>query len=396
MRIIGSGILLALAIGSAWFLSYPFETVLVVGLIGMSKVIGNLAGVAQGILNGFELMEFSRGAKIAERVVTTAVSIGLVWAGFGILYVGGAFVLGAIAQLLVAVGSYSYVSRARGISAIQFEVNFNLWYDIIIEAWPFIASSIFVFIYFDIDTIMISILIGQTEVGWYSGAYRLLTVFGFIPGAFMSAVYPVMSRFYDSSNDSLGIFFDKSLKYLLVIVLPLAVGTFIVADKAVLLIYGKEYVQSILVLQVLIWTQIAIFQNQVFSTMIASIDKQIVQPITTGLLALSNIILNFILIPIFGIIGAAVATVSTEFLGVILSLYWLHQFYRLPKYQDIFRIFATTSMMASILYVLDKFEASFVVLVLSGISVYCIGVYVFGVIDETDIEIFTSILPKIS
>jgi O-antigen/teichoic acid export membrane protein len=91
---------------------------------------------------------------------------------------------------------------------------------------------------------MLSLMKGDAAVGLYSAAYQLINALGFIPVAFTAALLPVLSRLHITGQDSLRFAYQKSFKYLLLVALPIAVATTLVADRIILGIYSSGFSEA--------------------------------------------------------------------------------------------------------------------------------------------------------
>jgi O-antigen/teichoic acid export membrane protein len=110
-------------------------------------------------------------------------------------------------------------------------IDFSLWKIIIIGSIPFALNALFGVLFFRIDTVMLSVLKGDAAVGIYSAAYVPMLALGVIPTVFIAAIYPVMSRYFVSSKDTLESFTSLSSKYMAIIGFPIAMGCFILAER---------------------------------------------------------------------------------------------------------------------------------------------------------------------
>jgi O-antigen/teichoic acid export membrane protein len=101
----------------------------------------------------------------------------------------------------------------------------------------------------------------------------------------------------------------------------MCIGGSILSEKLIIFMYGRDFIGSIDALKILIWTLLFIFTNYILGMTLNSINKQNINTINTLICVIVNIVLNSILIPLVGYIGAAIATVFTEatltFLGII-------------------------------------------------------------------------------
>lgn len=230
--------------------------------------------------------------------------------GYAITAIASVYVVAAAATMvcLSAIALWKFVTP-------KIEVDVAFWRTILRQAWPFALVSVFLTGYYWADSIMLSFMRGNEEVGLYNVAYRLLLTLGFIPQAYLSALFPVMSRLYVShisSEKPLSFILERSLKYMFIIAMPIALGTTLLAHRIVIQIYGPEYGPATRALQILVWTILVQFASSVFVVLFNSANRQRVVALYIGLTLLANVALNAILIPKFGLVGASIATVVTS------------------------------------------------------------------------------------
>ncbi len=139
------------------------------------------------------------------------------------------------------------------------------------------------------------------------------------------SIFPFMSRFSNNSNNLLEKAHEASFRFMLMISLPIAVFVTVFSKNIILLIYKDEFLQSSLALSILIWSVVFLFFNMLFANLLVAVGKEKVTAYTTGILAMVNIILNYILIPQYSYIGASIATVFTAFLGTAIYVYYIYR-----------------------------------------------------------------------
>ena len=328
-------------------LGYPRQTIKVVYLIALSVMFISFTGMFNSIFQAFEKMEYVSVGRILNSIFLLsgalfAINQGFSVVGFASLY----FFVSAI------VFGYSTLVCVWKFVLPKVEVDWKFWKPTLKEAYPFLLASIFSIIAFKIDIIMLSMMKGDVVVGWYSAAYKLIEVSMFIPAAFVGSIYPVLSNFHISSQESLKLTYQKSFKYLSIVGLPIAVGTTILADKIILIIYQSEFAQSIIALQILIWVIPIIFLTYLFGTMLSSINKQIISMKIIFIATIANIGLNLLLIPRYSYVGASMATVITELIPLILCFYFISKFIYKIQIHKVFAkpIIASITMGSFILF----------------------------------------------
>lgn len=298
-------------------LGYPEQTINVVYLLALSVVFNAFSVMFHSIFQAYQRMEFVTIGQVLSGVLRLVGALFVISQGLGIATLALVYLLASVVTL-----GYNSIVSAWKFAKPKIEVDFGFWKETLKQAWPFGLVVVFVAIYFWIDSVMLSLMKGDEVVGWYSAAYRMVLVLLLIPNAYFDSVFPVMSRFYVSSKQSLKFIYEKSVKYMLLLAVPIGVGTTLLADKAILLIFGAEYSHSIIALQIIIWSIAFIFVSGVFAQLFNSLNKQIIVAKVTGSCALLNVILNLILIPKYSYIGAGIATVVTQFIALALVFIW--------------------------------------------------------------------------
>ncbi|MBN1325911.1 flippase [Candidatus Falkowbacteria bacterium] len=254
-------------------------------------------------------------------------------------------------------------------------------------AVPFALAGIFARVYSYIDQILLSVLIGDKYLGWYEIGYKITFALQFVPAAFAAAVYPAMSHSFVNDKERLKIIFEKSIFLLLIFSVPAAAGIALLSDQIILLLYTSEFQPSILAMQIIIFSIIAMFLNYPIGSLLNSCDKQIVNTINVGIAMLLNIILNIILIPLYQHIGAAIACLICQFLLFILNLIWVPKIINYNwKYlliKTLKTIFSAILMSIAVIYL--KTYLNFIIVAIIGALLYGSIMYLIKGFTKEDI-----------
>lgn len=181
------------------------------------------------------------------------------------------------------------------------------------DGWPVLISSIAIILYMRVDQIMLGQLTTNYEVGIYSAASRLSEVFYFLPSIIVISLYPKLLQLRTSNPDQYKSRFQMLLDLLVLISLPVATFFTIYGSFVVQILFGHDYLKSANVLVIHIWASIPIFLGYASSRWLIAAGLQKIIFIQTISACVLNIILNSILIPDYGAIGAAIATVISQF-----------------------------------------------------------------------------------
>ena len=303
----------------------------------------------------------------------------IIYGNMGLLAFAYLYLIGSL-----FIFAYSFTITAMKFARPKFEIDKRFCKWLIKEGLPFWASFVFIKIYYDIDKVMLSMMVGDVVVGWYSAAYRLVVTLGFIPTAFIASIYPVTSRLFTSSKDSLKFATERAFKYLLIIGIPIGILTTELADKIILSVYGTGYAPSTIALQILVWSEVLIFINAVFGNLLNSINKQIIITYATAIAAILNVVMNLLLIPKYSFVGASIATVATEAFMFGFTFAWISR----SEYElHILSVMGKAAVAGSIMVIFIKYFVNSHILIPLSILIYFTIVYLSGGIDEIDVRI---------
>jgi O-antigen/teichoic acid export membrane protein len=370
------------AIGSA--LNYPSSTMQIVLVISMSLIIVSFSGIISSILQAYEVMEYLSLGSIIYNSTMLILALLAIHSGIDVYGFSYVYLISSIIFLV-----YYAVVALRKIPLPKWDIDFALWKYIVKEAIPFGLSLVFVRVYYYIDTVMISLMIlnPNEAMGWYNAAYRMVLVLAFIPVTFLGSIYPIMSNFYVTSDKYLGFIFERSFKYLMIIAIPIGVGTTLLGNQLILLIYGSDFVPSTIALQILIWSEVLIFLNAVFGNLFNSINRQGIVAKQTILATALNIILNLVLIPEYSYVGASAATVATQAFAFCFLMYFASQEgYSFPRVMilHLSKVLFACFVMALFIELLSGIPL--LLLILIAAIVYLIIIVLTGVTDKIDIQ----------
>ena len=238
-------------------------------------------------------------------ITSSAFKLALVFFGAQLLLFAFAHIFQAFISALCLVAFFTAKSK----------INFNRWKfskntakELFRQGWVIFLGSIFAVIYLKADQIMLKWIAGAQEVGEYSVAVTLSEGWYFIPVAIVTSFYPKLIKLKQTNPSR----FDKKLQQLLdlllIIALIVAIIVSLMAEDIILMVFGSDYVVSSTILVIHIWAGLFIFMRAAFSKWILIEDMLIFSLITQGAGAVVNIVLNLWLIPLYGGIGAAYAT----------------------------------------------------------------------------------------
>ncbi len=215
-------------------------------------------------------------------------------------------------------------------------------------------------IYAQLDIVLLQLFRNFQMVGWYSAANKYIDAVAWIPQSAMGAVFPALAVLSVSGKERLAYAFEKSYKMLAILALPLAVGMVLTADSLVHATRGFD--QSIDALRLLAPSIVFLFVNNAFIYTLTAMNRQAdFTRLSLASLAL-NIVLNLILIPLYGYLGAAAASSLTE-LGLFLGGWWLlrRHLAALPVLRSVTRVLASGALMGAVVFVIRSWTLLLVI-----------------------------------
>ncbi|MFC1917795.1 flippase [Chloroflexota bacterium] len=372
-------------------IGYPQETVIVVYLIAVSVLLDEFSLLFYGIFQAHERMEFVTIGQVTAHALRLIGAVVVINQGFDIIVFGYLYIFASLTVFLF--NSFVAFWKYRGFGL---GIDPGFWRHLLKNSWPFGLLIVFGTIIYWIDTVMLSVMKGDEVVGWYNASYRVILFLLFVPTAYFYAVFPVMSRFFVSSREALRFTYEKSVKYMSILALPIAIGTTLVAGKTILLIFGDGYTESIIALQVLVWSVLFIFISSIIAQVFSAQNRPKVVAAVTGLCAAANIILNIILIPRYSYVGAGVATVITEFLALLLLFVWSLKanfgFNPAKVFLLSLKIIVSSAVMGIAVFYLDSIDLWWQVII--GASVYFGVLLLLRGLDRDDFRLMLQVIKR--
>ena len=339
----------------------------------------SLSGLLQGVFQAFGKTKYQALGNIIYSLILLIFVFITIYFKLGLIFIACSYVLSFLILFI-----YSYKNTLKHITIPKFEIDYNFCKKAVKLSIPFALTGFFYTIYFSIDTVMLSYLSGDYATGIYNASYKIITVLTTFFPVYQAVVFPLMSKLFEGSNDLLKLSYVKSVKYLLLIIMPITLGISLYATPLVTLIYGNDYLMSGPVMQVLVWTVCFLFVNGAASTLLNASNKEVSVTKIYCVAALFNVCLNLVLIPSYSYHGAALATVLSEILICILMVYVVRNTPYCPDksiFKDIFKIILASVVM---FVVLDFTGLNMWFGIIVGIIIYSVCILGFRTLDDED------------
>lgn len=369
-------------------LGWSSKLITITLLISFENLIKSYHSVLFSSFQAHEKMKYQAITNTILNILTLVFIIIVTFTDFALTGIAIAYI---IANFIALVYELYALKKHTILPKLSFDFSF---YKVLLKAGlPFALTGLFYSIYYSIDLVMITQFSTTYATGLYNSAYKLIIVLTLFYTIYSSVIFPVMSKLFKNEKDLLNFSFNKSIKYLTLVTIPISVFTMFYGYDLIG-IYGAEYIEAGGVLKILIWTVCFLFVNGACSLILnASHQEYSVTKIYT-IAALFNIVLNLFLIPKYSVYGASFSTVLSEILILILELYMLKKINQLPDRHliyDIIKICVASTILGIVLYALNL---NLWIAMIVSIIVYFIAIFILRIIDNDDKLIIKQILGK--
>ena len=348
----------------------------------ISMILDSFTYTFFSVSRGFHNLKYESISSVIFQLIVLVFGGLALYFNYGVL---AAMLVLALASIFNFFFSWFIVRRKIGVR-LHLAFNKQTVYEMLFISWPFAVYAIFQKLYTYLDSVLLSQLAGDVQVGLYQVAFKIIFALQFLPSAFTASLYPAMSAYWQDNRSQLAVTFERALNYLIMISWPIIIGSIVLADRLVL-IFKSDYAAAALPLQISIVALFFIFINFPIGSLLNACDKQKKNTFNIGIVLLASIILNFILIPKFQAVGASITVLLTNMLMTILGLREAKKIidYRGKKNLIVLaKTIAASILMGLIVFALDKYIPLFAS-VLVGMLSYFIALYLFGGFKKEDV-----------
>ncbi|MEI6042262.1 MAG: flippase [bacterium] len=248
--------------------------------------------------------------------ISSIIKLIMVFLGLPIIFL----LLSYVFDNIMSVIGYTYLYKKYVGSIFSWVLKKKLVYYFITNSWPFTLAAIASSVYVRIDQVFIKVLMGSESVGLYVIAVRFSEVWFFISSVVCASLLPAILNAQKTNHD---LFLSRSKRlYTLLFYSAFAISIFIYISSPLIIntLYGPAYFPSILILRIYIWSIIGVFIGTALQQFLLAQNKfkTILFLNTIGMII--SLSLNYILIPIWGIKGAAMANIIAYTLPFLITI----------------------------------------------------------------------------
>ncbi len=361
-----------------FLLPYGKELKIALIFIAFSYVFSSFYQVLVGVFQKNLRMDFVTGSELVGKIIQVALIVLGVMKDWGFYFI-------IITLLINMIINFMFVFLMSK-KFIRFKPAFDFvyWKDFLRQSIPIGLATLVTFIYFKADTILLSLMKPAEDVGVYGAAYKVIENISFFPAMIVGLTLPMFSYNVFKNREKFKNIVNKNFKVFLILVIPLVIGTFFLAEGIVTIIAGPEFAASAIVLKIVIIASAFIFFGHLFTNILISANLQKKLFIVLFFCAIFNVTLNLILIPKFSYLATAGVSAATEFLVIILTGFIIHRNLKfIPSSDKIIWVLLCGFIMAIFLWFTK--DLNFFIRLLVSPLVYFGGLVVFNVVSKTEI-----------
>jgi len=386
LRLLLSLLAAVLVTGAAWLTGRPLLMIGAIALNSLGLLLYSVQGASDAMLAGFERLDLSSGAKVLNQLAF--VLVGAVALLLGIGYYG------LIIANLIGVALMAYVCwrGARALGMRPLRATTAKWPALLRASLPFGVIGLALGLSYRFDSVLLNIFRSDAETGYYNAAYNLVFSAVLFSNVLNTALYPSLTRQAASAPQRLPHIYERALRYLMMLALPITVGVWALAEHVIVFLFKAAYLPAVPALQIVIWVVPLMFASEFlgYVVLVGGQEGRAARAITisSGL----NVAFNLVLVPRFGFLGAAVMTVVTEAVLVGQYLWILRSTMRQMNWANtLVRPLVAALLMGAVVLALRP-HLPFLVNAVLGAGAYGLFLLALGVVGKDEMRFVRGIL----
>lgn len=349
------------------FLEYSPEVKYTAYVLAVGIGFSSVTQVFVASFRAMENMQYEGVGTIFRNVVYSVTGAALVVNGSGIVGLACANCLSHICY-----GIYIFIYFKRELlkdRKLNLEYDLEFWRYLIRNGLPLAFGTVLGLIESRLDIMILAFLRPPVEVGWYSAARRIVEIMRAFPESFYGSLLPVWSNYYKTDLPALQSLSVRVCKLMAFVALPIAVLVTLVPDRIILLLFGAEFLPADNALRVLIWLVFISYIGSAYGYLIFASHNSVAYARIMAVCTPMSLILLLLLIPYFGITGAAIAIIISHGLGAFLGhMVVSDRLFSLPIYEIVRKPLLSSAVMGLVVVLLVGHLNILTIVVVAAVS----------------------------
>ena len=379
---LATAIYILLLLTLSLILPYQPATETAIRILSLAVFPEAVFSIVQALFQAHERLLPPALVAIAGSVIKLGGGLWLLYNGYGVTQIAWMVPAGSGLSLLFFLPFLWQLFR-RTEQSLSARLSWSFAWSQLRHTPSFVVIHLFSLLDYQADTFLISLLLTETDVGWYGAAQTVMLAFWMMPTALRAAIYPLMARFRHEAYDKLVLLYQKVTQYLIIFILPAAAGVFMLAPGIVRLIFDASFDPAVPALRWSIWAVVFGFLNVPNARLMLVYDRQRAAAWLTGISMVANVILNLLLIPVYGISGAAMArTFASLAFFILMYVYVQRHLLKSSVLPALIRPGVATIIMVATVWELRG--DGLLLPVLAGVAVYGAAAFILRIVPAED------------
>jgi len=310
--------------------------------IAIGLVLREIAFLSIFVLRGELRVGETASLHLLKQFSWLAVGIILVHNGYDELALIFGYIVGLIMMLVVGWYKCSISLSKPSIPHLKSLLDFGKYH---------IISSVGGYIYSWMDVAILGFFVSSSLIGAYEVAWRVTIPVLFISNSISISSFPQISQWDSKGVDSrISTLVSDSLIPSTILAIPSFFGVLLLSNEILSFTFGEQYAVASVVLIILMAEKVPQSLHKIFGRALLGIGYPDKAAVSTIVSIIANFLLNIVLINIYGIVGAAIATTVSYLLNTVLTVYFLsgHINVKIPRSEFLWMIFSSVCMYVTI------------------------------------------------
>jgi O-antigen/teichoic acid export membrane protein len=351
-------------------------------LLSLSYILRLIKDSFRAVLLAHEFFGLEAMSIIGETFALLAFGSLALWSGLGLAGLCWVFLVVRMIDLAVIA-----LLVHRKVCPVTIGRDLRFLKKVLVSAVPIALLALSMSIYNHVDTVMLSAMKGNAEVGWYNAGYKFYEGLIIIPMIIGTVFMPRLALLHRESRELIPPLLSSGIKYLLLVAVMAAVSGLAISSELVRAVFGADFVSAIPALNILLVGIPFYFATIFIQMVLLMLDKERVILWFALVGVLLNVCVNLLVIPAYGYLGAAAVTVGVEFIIFILFCGYLQKVVSLALWSLLLRVGVLLGCSVLLVeYFATVQHSAMIIMKLLGLNAFVIaGVYILGIIGKDEI-----------
>jgi O-antigen/teichoic acid export membrane protein len=299
------------------------DTIWTIGLLYVGLAPQSLSTGLSSLFYAYEKAEIPAAISVVTALTRVGISVPVLLAGGGIVGLAAtSIVVNLVTLVVLAILAVQMVKKPGFSEALDRRLQRSM----LRESFPLMLNHLLATLFFKVDVLLLEPMKGNTVVGWYSQAYKVVDMLNIIPAYFTMALFPVLSQQADGDRAAARRSYLLAVKLLVMLALPCAVAFTYLAYLAIGVLGGARFLpDGAVALQLMIWSIPIGWINSVTNYMMIALGLQRKLTVAFCIGLAFNVVANLIFIPLYSYRAAAVVTIFSEIVEGLAFYFYLRR-----------------------------------------------------------------------